>query len=348
MSEIALTEHEFNHLARDVFAHQLRYNAPYAAFANSLGFDGQHLPLEWHQIPAVPTTAFKDATLATFDVAESRIVFETSGTTAVETGRHHFEESSLALYDASLLAGFDHFMLDRERDTPLRYLLLVPDRKTSSLGYMMRHVAEQRGDAKGGTFVDASGGDLDVASFVAALGQAFEDHVAVCIAGTAFAFAALLEGLDGKILPTRTGSRIMETGGFKGRTRSLERVDLYAQLARCFGIASERIVAEYGMTELTSQYYDAPWSRSQGERVKIGPQWLRPSIVDANGSPVADGEIGVLRHVDLANRGSAVAIQTEDLALRIGEGAFVLLGRDPEAHMRGCSLDVEDLLARRG
>jgi hypothetical protein len=347
MSEIALTDHEFNHLARDIFAHQLRYNAPYAAFARSVGFDEQHLPETWREIPAVPTTAFKDATLATFDVADARIVFETSGTTAAESGRHYFEETSLALYDASLLAGFDHFMLDREKELPLRYLLLVPDRKGSSLGYMMRHVAEQRGDGKGATFVDAQGDNLEPASFIDAAAQAFEDHAAVCIAGTAFAFAALLEQLDGKILPTRPGSRIMETGGFKGRTRVLERADLYAQLARAFELAPERIVAEYGMTELTSQYYDAPWSRTLAERVKIGPQWLRPSIVDASGKPVADGEIGALRHVDLANRGSAVSIQTEDLALRIGEGAFVLLGRDPDARMRGCSLDVEDLLARR-
>lgn len=348
MSKIALTEHEFNHLACDLFAHQLRYNAPYAAFARSLGFDEQRLPQQWHEIPAVPATAFKDAALATFDVTEARIVFETSGTTAADSGRHYFEESSLALYDASLLAGFDHFMLDRDHELPMRYLLLVPNRKSSSLGYMMRHVAQVRGDGKDHTFVDAQGENLDVTSFVASLSQAFEDHVAVCIAGTAFAFAALIEALDGKVLPTRPGSCIMETGGFKGRTRVLERADLYAQLARSFDLAPERIVAEYGMTELASQYYDAPWSRTQGERVKIGPPWLRPSIVDAAGNPVADGEIGVLRHLDLANRGSVIAIQTEDLALRIGDGAFVLLGRDPDARLRGCSLDVEDLLARRG
>jgi len=348
MSKIALTDHEFNHLARDIFAHQIRYSAPYAAFARSLGFDEHKLPQEWHGIPAVPTVAFKETVLATFGVDEARIVFETSGTTAAESGRHYFEESSLALYDASLLAGFDHFVLDREQELPLRYLLLVSERKSSSLGYMMRHVAQVRGDGKDQTFVDAQGENLNVDAFVIALSQAFEDHVAVCIAGTAFAFVALLEALGDTILPTRPGSRLMETGGFKGRRHNVERAELYAQLARCFDLAPERIVAEYGMTELTSQYYDAPWSRTQGERVKIGPPWLRPSIVDAGGNLVADGEIGVLRHVDLANRGSAVAIQTEDLALRIGEGAFVLLGRDPDARMRGCSLDVEDLLARRG
>ncbi len=164
MSKIALPGHEFTHLARDIFAHQLRYNAPYAAFARSLGFDEQRLPQTWHEIPAVPTIAFKDVDLATFDVREARIVFETSGTTAAEAGRHYFEESSLALYDASLLAGFDHFMLDRDHELPMRYLLLVPNRKSSSLGYMMRHVAQVRGDGKDQTFVDAQGENLDVAA----------------------------------------------------------------------------------------------------------------------------------------------------------------------------------------
>lgn len=246
-----------------------------------------------------------------------------------------------------MLAAFDHFMLGGGEQLPLRYLLLVPNRKSSSLGYMMRHVAQQRGDGKGGTFVDAAGERLDVVAFERALSLAFDEYAAVCIAGTAFAFAALLDDLDGGILPTRPGSRIMETGGFKGRTREIARDELYAQLARCFTLDTERIVAEYGMTELTSQYYDAQWSRSSGERVKIGPPWLRPSIVDATGRAVADGDVGVLRHVDLANRGSVVAIQTEDLARRVGEGGFVLLGRDPDARLRGCSLDVEDVLARR-
>jgi hypothetical protein len=238
-------------------------------------------------------------------------------------------------------------MLGGGEQLPLRYLLLVPDRKTSSLGYMMRYVAQQRGDGKGGTFVDAAGERLDVAAFETAVSQAFDERVAVCIAGTAFAFAALLDELDGGVLPTRPGSRIMETGGFKGRRREVSRAEIYAELARSFSLDEERIVAEYGMTELTSQYYDAQWSRSGGERVKIGPPWLRPSIVNASGNIVADGEVGILRHIDLANRGSAVAIQTEDLALRVGEDGFVLLGRDPDAHLRGCSLDVEDILARR-
>jgi hypothetical protein len=328
----------------------VRFNPAYAAYARSLGYDAGRLPPSWREIPAVPTLAFKEATLATFDEAEAVIAFETSGTTAGRSGRHLFEASSLALYDAALLAGFDHFVLGDPKQR-LRYALLVPARRDSSLGYMMRRVAAERGDGPGRTYVDASGGRLDLEGLRRDLAVAYADGIAVCLAGTAFAFVALLDALGDERLPLRPGSRIMETGGFKGRTRSVERGELYAGLARCFGVGLEAIVAEYGMTELTSQYYDEPEPRGSGERAKSGPPWLRAIVVGADGREVAPGEIGLLRHVDLANRGSVLAVQTEDLALRLpprrrGAG-FVLLGRDPRARLRGCSLDAEALLARR-
>ena len=52
----------------------------------------------------------------------------------------------------------------------------------------------------------------------------------------------------------------METGGFKGRSRELNREDLYAQILERFGIEQNAIVSEYGMTELTSQYYSSAQS----------------------------------------------------------------------------------------
>lgn len=294
----------------------------------------------------MPASAFKESKMTTFDPTQAEIVFETSGTTVSESGRHFFEKSSLELYDASLLAGFDRFMLDGNPNLRLRYMLLAPERPTSSLGYMMRRVAEERGDAKTRTYVDAHGERLDYESFAADLRAAYDEGMPVCIAGTAFAFAALLE--KHAKLPTHALSRIMETGGFKGRTGTIDQSALYEALATCFGIGLERIVAEYGMTELCSQYYDAPGEgrRSNGDRSKIAPPWLRATIVGGDGKEVAPGEVGILRHVDLANRGSAVAVETEDLALRLPLG-FVLLGRDAQARLRGCSLDVEELLTHR-
>jgi hypothetical protein len=64
--------------------------------------------------------------------------------------------------------------------------------------------------------------------------------------------------------------------------------------------------------------------------------------------PVPAGDVGLLRHFDLANLGSVIAVQTEDLG-RIDDGALVLLGRASGARPRGCSIALDDLVeAARG
>lgn len=331
----------FDARALALYAYQVERNAPYRRYAESLGFGGARVPRSWREIPAVPASAFKDTELATFEPPHAELVFHTSGTTAAQSGKHYVEHARL--YDAALLAGFDRFMLpDRAK---LRYLNLVPNprwKTHSSLGYMMGHVSVLRGEGKAAYFLD--GDRVDTDGFARALSAAVADAQAVCVAGTAFAFVALLDALEagGRTFAAPPGSRIMETGGFKGRTRAIERTDLYARLEAALGIAQSAIVAEYGMTELLSQYYDAPESRRSDVRVKVGPPWLRALVVDANGREVTHGETGFLRHVDLANRSSVTAVDTEDRGYRSGAG-FVLLGRDTSAPRRGCSLDAEEL-----
>jgi len=332
---VGCDERRFEAHALALHAYQIERNEPYRRFA------GAHEPASWHEIPAVPAAAFKDATLATFDVAQAELVFQTSGTTAERSGKHYVEHARL--YDAALLAAFDRFMLaDRIK---LRYFNLVPNprwKPHSSLGYMMGHVSVLRGDGQVAYFLDDDG--VDVTGFARALAGAVAQVQPVCIAGTAFAFAALLDALeaDSRRFVAPAGSRIMETGGFKGRALVVERADLYARLETTLGIPQPAIVAEYGMTELLSQYYDAPETRTSATRVKVGPPWLRTLVVDERGREVAPGEIGFLRHLDLANRSSVVAIDTEDRGYREGPG-IVLLGREQDAPLRGCSLDAEDL-----
>ncbi len=50
-------------------------------------------------------------------------------------------------------------------------------------------------------------------------------------------------------------SRVMETGGYKNRSRSMPKTELHALIRKFLGIASERIICEYGMSELSSQAY---------------------------------------------------------------------------------------------
>ena len=68
------------------------------------------------------------------------------------------------------------------------------------------------------------------------------------------------------------------------------------------------------------------------------PPWARAQIISPEtGREVAEGEIGLIRVIDLANVFSVAAVQTEDLAVRHGNG-FELIGRAQLAEPRGCSL----------
>jgi hypothetical protein len=103
------------------------------------------------------------------------------------------------------------------------------------------------------------------------------------------------------------------------------------------GVPATHIISEYGMSELSSQAYDRVVG-SSGNRIFRFPPWARAYVISPeNGREVAEGETGLLRIIDLANVGSVMSIQTEDLAIRTDDG-FELVGRASAAEARGCSL----------
>jgi len=54
------------------------------------------------------------------------------------------------------------------------------------------------------------------------------------------------------------GSRVLETGGYKGAfAPPCPRPKLHALITRHLGLPASQIVCEYGMSELSSQAYDA-------------------------------------------------------------------------------------------
>jgi hypothetical protein len=350
-SGASLDDDQFNALALRLFGYQLRYNQPYAQYCESLGVRKASQAPTWQAIVPVPATAFKDAVLATFEPSKASLIFETSGTTIGRPGRHYFESSNL--YDAAAPAAFDRFVLpDGAR---LRYLNLVPNpaqRAQSSLGYMMQQVSRRLGDGHTGWYVHDDLLAFD--EFCRDVQTAIADGQPVCIATTAFALVHVLDRLEAcdLRLPLPPGSRIMETGGFKGRTRAIEGERLYERTSQAFEVPLHAIVAEYGMTELTTQYYDAGFSRADSisipARRKSSPPWLRTRVVAANGSTLPPGTVGALVHVDLANRASCIAIATDDLGVQFADdaGGLILIGRERGAALRGCSLDAESLLPR--
>lgn len=185
---------------------------------------------------------------------------------------------------------------------------------------------------------------LDFDQTLARLESAESGGHALVLLGTAFSFVHLLDFLQapGRSFRLPPGSCAMETGGYKGRSRSLPRPELHALIAKRLGIPAARIRCEYGMSELSSQAYDtaldATCAQQPAPRSFRFPPWCRAQIISPEtGFEVAEGGTGLLRVFDLANVFSVLAVQTDDLAIRQGEG-FELVGRAHLAEPRGCSL----------
>lgn len=306
-------------------------------------------------IPAVPSDAFRLTRVAVHAPELDSARFVTSGTTGSERGMHAFrttttyERLALAFGRRALVAG-----------PGLRTVVaLAPPPTTpqqSSLGFMMG-LFMQSFDGRplaGSEFslqdparwlFSAEGVDLR------GLGRALEVSVQrdepLLLLTTSFALVALLDALGSQRLPLPPGSVVMQTGGFKGRSRELEPEELRERTRECLGVRDQDIVGEYGMTELASQLYEGSAhgvELSGPSGVYLAPAWLRVTPVDpVELAAVADGEVGLARFVDLANIDSAVAIVTRDLVRRRG-GGIELVGRAAQAPLRGCSLAIEALL----
>jgi hypothetical protein len=304
-------------------------------------------------LPAVPSDAFRLARIAAHPEAEDAAVFRTSGTTSLSRGMHAM--STTATYEKAALSWGRWALVP---DDPARVTAIViaePAGPHSSLGFMLRlfadrfaqeaHFVAQKAGKGGAAAIDVDGLRRAVAAARTRAGPAV-------VMGTSLAFVLAIDGLSAERLVLPPASRVMHTGGFKGRSREGAPADLVAAIADVFAVDPRAVVGEYGMTELSSQLYEGTLRAMLGRPAPAGrhgifvaPPWMRVVAVDAETlAAVAPGQTGILRIEDLANVDSAVAIQTADLG-RVRGANVELLGRMPGAPSRGCSLMMDDLLS---
>ena len=363
-------EQEFDSLALELFTLQIKHNAAYRKICEARGLTPGVVEY-WTQIPAVPTSAFKELELTCLAPAECTAVFHSSGTTEQRPSRHFHNAESLAVYEASLWPWFLENVLPGFRFpiSDFRLVCLTPppaQAPHSSLVHMFETIRQKLGAAET-AFVGKLAADgswtLDFSTVVEAFSPRRQtpDARPQLLLGTAFSFVHLLDFMAENNLrfALPAGSRVMETGGYKNRSRSLPKTELHQLITERLGVLPSHIVCEYGMSELSSQAYDlgAQASRRRvfpgatkelaGETPALPgyitrhfhfPPWARVQIISPEtGHEVADGETGLIRVFDLANVFSVMAIQTEDLGIRHGDG-FELIGRATLAEPRGCSL----------
>ena len=222
----------------------------------------------------------------------------------------------------------------------------------SSLSHMMGVAMREFGTGDSAYYVE--GGQVLLEKLVHDLCEAQWASQPVFLLGTAFAFVHLFDHLVQQDLKFQMaeGSRAMETGGFKGRAREVSKMELYGMFEQFLGIPKTRVVNEYGMTELSTQFYDARVAMGRKTNRKTVPPWARVVIIDPNtGSEAANDARGLIRVFDLANVWSSMCVQTEDLGVarasedQPGQYGFEVLGRAAGAEVRGCSLNAEEFKA---
>jgi hypothetical protein len=364
---------DFDRLALDIARYQAAECPGFARLLAARKCTLQHLD----DLPAVPAEAFRHARVAAHPQELDTHIFRTSGTTGDQAGSHAIRD--IDTYRTLALCLAQQTLFRHLKHAVVVALAPAPSATPSSSLTFMMMLFMQEFDGRalspnptGVPFVVQAperwlinGGAPDTAGLERAARVARARQEPLVLLATSFALASLLEALGDDQLDLPRGSLVMITGGFKGRKTELDEATLRRTAAQALRLPQASILAEYGMTELTSQLYEA-WSEPSRTALSsdptavarrptwwpaVGragryhcPPWLRVSAVD----PVTherrrSGEVGVARFIDLGNVDSALCVITEDL-VRVTDEGLELLGRRPSAVARGCSLPFEGLL----
>ena len=301
-------------LEKELWAYQVQENPVMREFCGYLDLS--------HPVP-IPIAFFKDFDLQTGGPWEAEQVFHSSGTTGQVPSRHLVRD--LQWYRQVVLAGFSYFFPAGD----YRILALLPsylERGNSSLVYMVKTWMDHFGLPGSGFYLD----NFDALEQAIVEGQDAQEDI--LLIGVSF---ALLDFAEKASLALGPKTRVIETGGMKGRRAELLRSELHIRLKE--GLGASHIHSEYGMTELMSQAYALESGRFQC------PPWMHINIVDINlpFRTLLPGHTGRIAITDLANVHSCAFILTDDLGIKQEDGSFEVLGRIEGAEIRGCNLMYE-------
>lgn len=286
----------------------------------------------WHQIIPFPVSLFKKLDVSV--TGEKEKVWFSSGTTSESRSRTSL--NSTLHYEVAI---------DRESTEWLRewfknsmVISLIPSSVEwphSSLAFMFSQIYPESDIVRS----TSDSFFYDVQLVEECLKRACVNNTKVTLFGTSYAFVALFRNLKEKYtLPE--GSVLIDTGGYKGIEEEITRAEFIGLACSALGL-NLSFVNEYGMSELSSQFWSrTTWMQEPEEKWKA-PYWVRTRVV--NPVTYEDDPEGVLVVYDLANVWTPMVIQTEDLA-RIKGNSLWPLGRAKGAVLKGCSLSAEQAL----
>lgn len=325
----------FDTLATELFAWQYARNLPYREFCDAKRITPDTVS-HWRQIPAFPTDAFKTAIVTSFPPEQAVMAQLTSGTTAIRRGQIFRDETGRELVlAANRMMTAAWLFPDFAQGQRCRILILAPSPEMApSMGMAigMEETRRQFGTADSRFLLDFSG--LDIKALIAALEHSEASAVPVAMIGSTSAFVYFFNACKARGLRFRLppGSRIGDGGGYRGRFGELTQDDYFGLAGEVLGIPASHCVNVLGMAESATNYFDdtlrAAVRGKLSSRRRVMPPWARVEAVGIDDlQPLPQGEIGLLRHYDLANLPTVLAVQTDNLGYLDENGDFQIVGR---------------------
>ncbi len=327
----------FNSLMLHLFAYHYDNCEAYRFFCQNKNTNPKDID-SWKAVPPVSVRAFKDIRFSSTDECNITDIFHSSGTTTQVRSKHYIDRKQLDLYWNGTIKSFETFVSNHIGDFKL-FSLIPPfsESKTSSLSFMIDVLFKRFSTCDCRYFI--SNGKLMIKDFVNQLNNSKED---IIIYSTAITLYNFLKSTNQSFLLPKN-SIIIETGGFKSLQSEISKRELYDLISKRFGLDKRRILSEFGMTELSSQYYSNNLIDRDETIYYVTPPWMRTKIVHPKTyEDVGKNEEGLIVHYDLLNYNSVCGIITEDIGYRYKDG-FVFDRRMPKSEHRGCSITADDI-----
>lgn len=306
-------------MAFKAFDHQYNNNNVYHEFCDYLNKKPSGIN-DLTDIPFLPIEFFKKHQITTGEY-DASIVFESSGTTGVQTSKHFVND--IDFYHKNCINIFTKTYGAIDNHALFFLLPSYLERSNSSLVSMTQHLLDNNKNPYSGFYLNEY--------------QGLEKQIVNCIKakqpiillGVTF---GLLDFVDHLTQPIKYDQLVvMETGGMKGRRQEMTREKVHQTLLTKLKVP--KIHSEYGMTELLSQVY------STGNGVFYKNEKIKTFIRELQDPlNVTETGKGGLNVIDLANIDSICFIATQDQGQIMEDSSFTITGRIDHSDIRGCNL----------
>ena len=274
----------------------------------------ENFPAPLFNCSYLPIARFKTDSRKFFQGNEIAGKFLSSGTTNQQRAVSYFSRAGLTSYRAVAVRCFAKVLASYWQHYSGLGISLIANKRQSSLATMINWFAKRW--------------PMHFVSERQLANRQFIDQQPIFLWATAGQLRRLF---GGKTIRLPTGSLVIETGGFKNLTVSLNDRDFYRQIADFFAIDYQSVISEYSMCELACQAY-----RLKGRGSYRFPTWVK-LYVECDGKICQSGD-GVLIIYDRLRSDYPWPLRTDDLVSLASDGSFQVLGRLANAPLRGCSL----------